>query len=66
MKDITLAGYAIVPDGYDQPTAVFADLQQAIEWALSHLGSNRFTIRAHPQPRVAPGGPPRGGHVGLA
>ena len=40
--------------------SVFAEPQQAIEWALSHLGSNRFTIRAHPQPVVDPGGLPAG------
>ena len=59
MKEMIPDGYAIVPDGRDHPVAVFAELDQAIEWALSHLGSNRFTIRAHPMTLAESCGPIR-------
>jgi hypothetical protein len=38
-------GFAIFPDGNQNPTAFFEDLEDATEWALDKYGSDRFSIR---------------------
>jgi hypothetical protein len=42
---MTTHGFAIYPDGEDHPTALFADLEEATEWALEKYGSDRFAIK---------------------
>lgn len=42
---MTDLSYAIVPDGRDEPVAIFADLEDAIAWALGRLGGGRFVVR---------------------
>ena len=37
--------FAVVPDGQDQPAAVFSDLEDALNWALLRLGSDSFCVR---------------------
>lgn len=37
--------FAVVPDGQGQPAALFQQLEDAIEWALAALGSDKFSIR---------------------
>jgi hypothetical protein len=37
--------FGIVPDEHEHPIAVFADLEDAINWAMAALGSGRFVIR---------------------
>jgi hypothetical protein len=38
-------GFAIVPDGREDPVALFDDLEDAMEWALKKYGGDRFQIR---------------------
>ena len=40
-----MGGYAIVPDQTEQPTALFTDLEDAIEWGLNTFGADAFRIR---------------------
>jgi hypothetical protein len=42
---VPLCGYAIIPDGRNEPTAVFSDLADALDWGLSRLGSDKFRVR---------------------
>jgi hypothetical protein len=37
--------YAVVADGEDEPAAVFQSLEDALDWALFRLGSDRFRVR---------------------
>jgi hypothetical protein len=37
--------FAVVADGDEQPTAVFQSLEDALDWAVLRLGSNRFRVR---------------------
>ncbi len=37
--------FAIIPDRSHQPVAMFADLQEAMDWALSRLGGDSFRIK---------------------
>jgi hypothetical protein len=37
--------FAIYPDGDDQPSAWFYDLEDATDWALGRYGGDRFSIR---------------------
>ncbi len=37
--------YAIIPDDHTEPSAIFQDLEEAITWALSRHGNDRFRIR---------------------
>jgi hypothetical protein len=39
--------YAVVPDETGCPAAVFLDLDEAIDWALTRFGSDRFAIRRY-------------------
>jgi hypothetical protein len=54
--------FGIVPDEHGHPIAVFADLEDAINWATAALGSGRFVIR-RASPRELAAAPPyqRGG-----
>jgi|GEM_PF-2676592 hypothetical protein len=40
-----MGGFVIVPDRTQQPAALFADLEHAMEWALRVFGSDMFSIR---------------------
>lgn len=37
--------FAIIPDRSHQPVAMFADLQDAMDWGLNRLGGNAFRIK---------------------
>lgn len=37
--------FAIIPDRSHQPLALFADLQDAMDWGLSRLGGNAFRVK---------------------
>jgi hypothetical protein len=37
--------YAIVPDGFSEPSALFEDLEDAMEWGLHRYGGDAFQIR---------------------
>jgi len=38
-------GFAIFPDGHEDPTALFLDLEDATNWALEKYGSDSFSIK---------------------
>jgi hypothetical protein len=38
-------GFAIIPDGYQQPSALFIDLEAAMNWGIETYGCNAFKIR---------------------
>jgi len=44
--------FAIIPDRSHQPLALFADLQDAMDWGLSRLGGNSFRIKYIPIARI--------------
>ena len=44
--------YAIYPDADPRPAAVFADLEDAIEWGVERYGDNQFRIAYLPMVRV--------------
>jgi hypothetical protein len=48
--------FAIVADDQDEPTAAFEHLEDALDWAVRHYGSNSFRIR-HLRLVVAEGAP---------
>ncbi len=50
--------FAIIPDRSHQPLALFADLQDAMDWGLSRLGGNAFRIKYIPIVRVESEEPP--------
>jgi hypothetical protein len=37
--------YAVIPDGNSAPAAVFFDVEEAIDWALTRYGSDAFSIK---------------------
>jgi hypothetical protein len=37
--------FAIIPDGSSEPAAVFADLEDAMDWGLQRFGGDSFRIR---------------------
>jgi len=37
--------FAVVRDGQEQPAAVFQQLQDAIDWGVSAIGADKFSIR---------------------
>ena len=43
MKEV----FAIWPDEQETPSAFFADLEDATDWALARYGSDRFSICLH-------------------
>ncbi len=40
-----ISGYAIIPDGYERPSALFTELQDAMDWGLATYGGDAFRIR---------------------
>ena len=40
-----MSGYAIIPDGQNAPSALFIDLEDAVDWGLSTYGGDAFCIR---------------------
>jgi hypothetical protein len=40
--------FAIIPDGFEVPVAVFENLEDAMEWGVHKYGGGRFTIRHMP------------------
>jgi len=40
-----MGGFAIVPDQTQQPAALFAELEDAIDWGLRTFGTDAFRIR---------------------
>jgi hypothetical protein len=45
--------FAIIPDGGEQPVAVFESLEDAMEWGVHKYGGGRFTIRHVPVTQAA-------------
>lgn len=37
--------YAIIPDGENVPTALFTELEDAMDWGLHTFGGDAFRIR---------------------
>jgi hypothetical protein len=37
-------GFAIIPDGYQHPSALFADLEAAMNWGIETYGGGAFRI----------------------
>jgi hypothetical protein len=37
--------FGIVPDDREEPSAIFANLEEAISWGLAKYGADRFRIR---------------------
>ena len=37
--------YAIIPDGTDEPAALFEELEDAMDWGLRRYGDDAFQIR---------------------
>jgi hypothetical protein len=37
--------FAIYPDGHNEPSAWFNDLEEATDWALSRYGGDSFSIK---------------------
>jgi hypothetical protein len=40
-----ISGFAIIPDGQEVPSALFADLEDALDWGLHAYGGDAFRIR---------------------
>jgi hypothetical protein len=40
-----ISGYAIIPDGQNAPSALFIDLEDAVDWGLSTYCGDAFRIR---------------------
>jgi hypothetical protein len=38
-------GFAIIPDGHQQPSALFIDLEAAMDWGLETYGGGAFRIQ---------------------
>jgi hypothetical protein len=47
MAEVTMIPccFAIIPDRSHQPLAMFADLQDAMDWGLNRLGGDSFRIK---------------------
>ena len=39
-----ISGYAIIPDGQNAPSALFAELEDAVDWGLDTYGGDAFRI----------------------
>ena len=37
--------FAIIPDGQNAPSALFAELEDAVDWGLDTYGGDAFRIR---------------------
>jgi hypothetical protein len=42
---LMISGFAVFPDGSANPAAVFDDLEDAMDWALTRFGDDSFRIR---------------------
>jgi hypothetical protein len=40
-----ISGYAIIPDGHERPSALFTELEDAVDWGLATYGGDAFRIR---------------------
>jgi hypothetical protein len=40
-----MGGFAIIPNGYQQPSALFMDLEAAMDWGIETYGGGAFCIR---------------------
>jgi hypothetical protein len=40
-----ISGFAIIPDGQNVPSALFAELGDALDWGLDTYGGDAFRIR---------------------
>jgi hypothetical protein len=40
-----ISGYAIIPDGQNAPSALFTELEDAVDWGLHTYGGDAFCIR---------------------
>jgi hypothetical protein len=40
-----ISGFAIIPDGQNVPSALFAELEDALDWGLDTYGGDAFRIR---------------------
>jgi hypothetical protein len=47
--------YAVIPDGDAAPSAVFFDVEEAIDWGLTRYGSDAFRIKGLAVEPVAEG-----------
>lgn len=54
MSSQTRWAFAVVTDQQAIPVAVFSKLEDALEWALARMGSDRFVIRRHPLFTIRP------------
>jgi hypothetical protein len=48
--------YAVIPDGNSTPSAVFFDVEEAIDWGLTRYGSDAFCIKGLAVGPMAPEG----------
>jgi hypothetical protein len=39
-----ISGYAIIPDGQNAPSAIFTELEDAVDWGLHTYGGDAFRI----------------------
>jgi hypothetical protein len=49
--------YAVFPDGNTTPSAVFFDVEEAIDWGLTRYGSDAFCIKGLAVQAMAPESP---------
>ena len=47
-----ITGFAIIPDGQNAPSALFTDLEDAVDWGLTTYGGDAFRIRYLDVPQV--------------
>jgi hypothetical protein len=40
-----ISGFAIIPDGQNIPSALFTELEDALDWGLTTYGGDAFRIR---------------------
>ena len=40
-----ISGFAIIPDGQNVPSALFTELEDALDWGLDTYGGDAFRIR---------------------
>jgi len=40
-----IGGFAIIPDGDQQPSALFLDLEHAMDWGVETYGCDAFRIQ---------------------
>jgi hypothetical protein len=40
-----ISGFAIIPDGQNVPSALFTELEDAVDWGLHTYGGDAFRIR---------------------